>query len=59
VRFSPSQQQVESGRIADLANPLTAMPVVNAIPAVCDAPAGIRTYADLPLITGRYVAPEA
>jgi len=29
--------------------------VVNAIPAVCDAAAGIRTYADLPLITGRYV----
>jgi hypothetical protein len=59
VRFSPSRQQVESGRIADIANPVTAMPVVNAIPAVCDAPAGIRTYADLPLITGRYVEPQA
>jgi hypothetical protein len=32
------------------------MPVVNAIPAVCGAAPGIRTYADLPLITGRYVA---
>lgn len=54
VKFSPSQEQIDSGRIADLANPVTAMPVVNAIPAVCDAAAGIRTYADLPLITGRY-----
>lgn len=54
VKFSPSQEQIDSGRIADLANPVTAMPVVNAIPAVCDSAAGIRTYADLPLITGRY-----
>ena len=30
----------------------TAAPAINAIPAVCAAPAGIRTYADLPLITG-------
>ncbi len=30
----------------------TALPAINAIPAVCKAPAGIRTYADLPLITG-------
>jgi hypothetical protein len=56
VKFSPSPEQIQSGRIADLANPVTAMPVVNAIPAVCDAEPGIRTYADLPLITGRYVA---
>ena len=55
VKFSPSQEQIESGRIADLANPLTAMPVVNAIPVICEAAPGIRTYADLPLITGRYV----
>lgn len=55
VKFSPSPEQIASGRVADLANPLTAMPVVNAIPAVCDAAPGIRTYADLPLITGRYV----
>jgi hypothetical protein len=54
LMFSPSQEQIESGRIADLANPVTAMPVVNAIPAVCDAKAGVRTYADLPLITGYY-----
>ena len=31
---------------------VTAMPAVNAIPAVCAAAPGIRTYADLPLITG-------
>lgn len=27
----------------------------SAIPAVCDAGPGIKTYADLPLIAGRYV----
>jgi hypothetical protein len=26
---------------------------VNSIPHVCDAPPGIRTYLDLPLVTGR------
>jgi hypothetical protein len=31
---------------------ITALPAVNAIPAVCAAPPGIRTYAQLPLITG-------
>jgi hypothetical protein len=31
----------------------TAMHCVNSIPAVCDAPPGIRTYLDLPLISGR------
>jgi hypothetical protein len=54
VKFSPSQEQVDSGTVKDLANPITAMPVVNAIPSLCDAAAGIRTYADLPLITGHY-----
>jgi hypothetical protein len=55
VSFSPSEEQLHSGRAADLANPITAMPVINAIPAVCDAVPGIRTYADLPLITGHYI----
>ena len=32
---------------------MTAMPAVNAIPAICNAKPGIRTYADLPLITAR------
>jgi 2,4-diaminopentanoate dehydrogenase len=31
----------------------TAMHCVNSIPYVCEAPPGIRTYLDLPLITGR------
>ena len=30
---------------------ITAVPVVNAIPAVCAAPAGIATYAELPVVT--------
>jgi hypothetical protein len=32
---------------------ITGLPVVNAIPAVCAAEPGIRTYAELPVITGR------
>lgn len=35
----------------------TAMHCVNSIPYVCDAPPGIRTYLDLPLITGRADGP--
>jgi hypothetical protein len=31
----------------------TAMHCVNSIPYVCDAPPGIRTYLDMPLISGR------
>ena len=31
----------------------TAMHCVNSIPYVCEAPAGIRTYLDLPLMAGR------
>ncbi|WP_307875067.1 NAD(P)H-dependent amine dehydrogenase family protein [Frankia nepalensis] len=34
---------------------ITAVPVVNAIPAVCAAPAGIVTYADLPVIASPYL----
>ena len=34
---------------------ITGVPVVNAIPAVCAADPGLRTYADLPLISGRLV----
>jgi hypothetical protein len=32
---------------------ITAVPTVNAVPAVCAAAPGIRTYADLPVITAR------
>ncbi len=31
----------------------TARHCVNAVPAVCDAPPGVRTYLDLPLVAGR------
>ena len=31
---------------------ITALPAVNLIPAICQAVPGIRTYADLPLVTG-------
>jgi len=31
---------------------ITSLPAVNLIPAVCEAPPGIRTYADLPMVTG-------
>ena len=55
MRFSPSPEQLASGRVADIAQPVTAMPCVNAIPVVCEAQPGIRTFADLPLITARYV----
>ncbi len=34
----------------------TAQHCVNSIPAVCEAPPGIRTYLDLPLVTGRAAA---
>jgi len=36
----------------DIGMKVTGLPVVNAIPAVCAAEPGIRTYADLPIITG-------
>ena len=35
----------------------TAMHCVNAIPYVCEAPPGMHTYLDLPVVTGR-AAPE-
>ena len=59
MQFSPSPEQIASGRLVDMAQPVTAMPCVNAIPAVCEAAPGIRTFADLPLITARYVPPAA
>jgi 2,4-diaminopentanoate dehydrogenase len=38
---------------------ITAVPVVNAIPAVCAAPPGIATYADLPVIASHLAAPSS
>jgi hypothetical protein len=54
VSFSPSRRGAGLEGYLDLSNTITAMPVVAAIPAVHAAPPGIRTYADLPLITGRW-----
>jgi hypothetical protein len=34
----------------------TAMPAVNAIPKICEAPPGIRTYLDLPLVAAHDLA---
>ena len=38
---------------------ITAMPAVNAIPSVCAAAPGIRTYTDLPLITSAHLIGSA
>jgi 4-hydroxy-tetrahydrodipicolinate reductase len=37
---------------------LTATRLVNAIPAVCRAPAGVLSALDLPLVTGRGLGPR-
>jgi hypothetical protein len=37
---------------------MTAMPAINAIPAVVGAPPGIVTYNDLPLIVPKGVVPQ-
>jgi hypothetical protein len=57
VSFSPSGVKTDdpSPSGENLSDMVTAMPVIIAIPAVCDAAPGIRTYADLPLIAPRYV----
>ena len=50
----PHQEDLGSLTTADihsLGMVITGLPVVNAIPAVCAAEPGIRTYADLPVIT--------
>lgn len=36
----------------------TAMHAVHAVAPLCEAPAGIRTFLDLPLIAGRYTVPR-
>jgi 2,4-diaminopentanoate dehydrogenase len=51
----PEELRAELGRNPGIV--ATAMHCVNAIPAVCAAPPGIRTYLDLPLVAGR-AAPE-
>jgi hypothetical protein len=58
VSFRPSRENAGLADYLDLSNTITAMPVVAAIPAVHAAAPGIRTYADLPLITGRWAPPR-
>ena len=53
VKLAPSNPDAMAEVVA-MGDQVTATPVVNAIPAVCEAAPGIRTYADLPLITARY-----
>lgn len=57
VSFRPQKRDAGLDDYVDMANTITSMPVVAAIPAVCTAAPGIRTCADLPLITGRYFGP--
>ena len=47
-------ETVEAGLIRNPGVVATAMHCVNAIPYVCAAEPGIRTYLDLPLIAGRF-----
>lgn len=56
VKFRLSPEQIASGRVIDLANPLIAMPVVNAISPTCIFVPHFRTYAELPSITGCQVS---
>jgi hypothetical protein len=44
---------IEAGLARNPGIVATAMHCVNAIPAVCTVPAGIKTYLDLPLVAGR------
>lgn len=44
---------VEAGLVRNPGIVATAMHCVNSVPYVCAAPAGIRTYVDLPLVAGR------
>jgi 4-hydroxy-tetrahydrodipicolinate reductase len=55
VRVTPPRDWAEDGFMG-LGEIYTAMPVVNAVPAVVAAPPGIRTFKDLPLILGRVSA---
>jgi 2,4-diaminopentanoate dehydrogenase len=50
VRDVPLSEHVQSASVA------TAMQAVNAVPAVCAAPSGFVTMADLPFIWNRRIA---
>ena len=47
---------VESGRHISL---VTALHAINAIPSVCEAEPGVKTFLELPLMGGGYFAPSA
>ena len=46
-------ESVEAGLVRNEGVVATAMHCVNAIPLVCEAEPGIKTYLDLPVVTGR------
>ncbi|GAA3811409.1 hypothetical protein [Nocardioides panacisoli] len=46
-------ETVEAGLVRNEGVVATAMHCINAIPLVCDAEPGIKTYLDLPVVTGR------
>jgi hypothetical protein len=51
--FPPRDFQAKSmADFMQLGMIMTALPAINGIPAICEATAGIHTYADLPLIAG-------
>jgi len=52
-------ESVEAGLKSNPGIVATAAHCVNAIPATCAAPAGIQSFFDLPLFTGRAAAPYA
>ena len=52
VEGGPNAFSVTWGRALQLGMIITSLPAINAIPAVCQAAPGIRTYADIPLVTG-------
>lgn len=46
-------ETVEAGLERNPGIVATALHCVNAVPVVCEAPPGLRTYLDLPLVAGR------
>ncbi len=50
----PGRSESEQAYRRDHGIIATAMHLVNAVPYVCQAPPGVRTYLDLPMIAGRF-----
>ncbi len=51
-------ESIEQGLARNPGVVATAMHCVNAVPTVCEAEPGLRTYLDLPLVAGRAAAPR-